>query len=73
MKKGCFYLTLCEYGYGDVEVHINEWNNAPAFEPELHGSSHAAASAASMMIALQHGHADMLMYYDTRVEATALP
>ena len=65
------HRTLCEYGYGDVEVHINEWNNAPAFEPELHGSSHAAASAASMMIALQHGHADMLMYYDTRVEATA--
>ena len=24
-----------------------------------------------MMIAIQNGHADMLMYYDTRVEATA--
>ena len=65
------HRKLCEYGYGDVEIHINEWNNAPAFDPELHGSSLAAAAAAAMMIALQNGHADMLMYYDTRVEATA--
>ena len=63
--------TLTEYGYGDVETHINEWNNAPAFVPENHGSSLAASSAAAMMLALQNGHADMLMYYDTRVEATA--
>lgn len=63
--------TLTEYGFGDVEIHINEWNNAPAFVPENHGSSFAAASAAAMMLALQNGHADMLMYYDTRVEATA--
>ena len=65
------YRKLCEYGYGDVEIHINEWNNAPAFLAEYHGSSFAASSAASMMLALQNGHADMLMYYDTRLEATA--
>ncbi len=65
------HKTLSEYGYGDVEIHINEWNNAPAFVPENHGSSFAASSAAAMMLALQNGHADMLMYYDTRVEATA--
>ena len=65
------HKTLSEYGYDDVEIHINEWNNAPAFVPENHGSSFAASSAAAMMLALQNGHADMLMYYDTRVEATA--
>ena len=67
------HRILCDCGYGDVEIHINEWNNSPAFKAkaELHGSSIAASSAAAMMIALQNGHADMLMYYDAKLDASA--
>ena len=60
---------LEKYGYGDVERQLNEWNNAYGWEP--HGTLYAAAAAASMMIAMQHSHTDMLCYYDAKLTAGA--
>ena len=62
------HRMLCENGYGDVEIHLNEWNNAHT--TDLHGSSYASAAAAAMMLALQNGHTDMLMYYDAKYTAS---
>ena len=58
---------LVNYGYGEIETHLNEWN--PVHSEK--GTGHHAAEVTAAMLALQNGHADMLMYYDTRVEATA--
>ena len=64
------HRTLTEYGYGDLETHLNEWNNA--FGNENHGSSFASASVAAMMCAMQtKAHTDMLCYYDSRLQASS--
>ncbi|MBO7170937.1 MAG: hypothetical protein J6W28_07160, partial [Clostridia bacterium] len=62
------HKTLAEYGYGHVENLMDEWNNA--FEANGHGSSHASAAAASMMMAMQDSYADMLCYYDARLQGS---
>ncbi len=59
------HRVLTEYGYGDLERHLNEWNNA--HEARLHGTSRASAGVAAMMCAMQHSHTDMLCYYDSRL------
>lgn len=53
---------LEEYGYGDIETHLNEWN---PFSTEF-GTPHHSAEIAAMMLALQHGHADVCCIYDMR-------
>ena len=63
------HRMLSEYGYGDIERHLNEWNNA--HENRLFGTSEAAAANAAMMCAMQNSNTDMLCYYDTRLEASA--
>ena len=67
------HRTLAEYGYTDIETQLNEWNNASgtAYGSTVHGSSFASASVASMMLAMQDAHADMLCYYDARLTASA--
>ena len=67
------HRTLTEYGYGDLETHLNEWNNAngTTYGNAVHGTSFASASVASMMLAMQDAHADMLCYYDARLTASA--
>ena len=63
------YRKLCEYGHGDLEQHLNEWNNAHV--PALHGTSYAAAANAAMMLAfVESGHVDMMHYYDARITAS---
>ena len=62
------HRVLCEYGYGDLERHLNEWNNAP--KSLLHGSSYASAAAAAMLCAMQSSHTYMLCYYDARITAS---
>lgn len=57
--------TLAEYGYGDVETHLNEWNTAP--DPALRGTSFASATAAAMMLAMQNTKTDVLCYYDAAI------
>ena len=67
------HRTLNDYGFKGLETHLNEWNNAngTAYGPEAHGSSFASASVASMMLALQDAHTDMLCYYDAKLQASA--
>ena len=62
------HKTFCEYGYGDLERHLNEWNNAHTVD--VHGSSYASAASGAMMLLMQDSHTDMLCYYDTRLIAS---
>ena len=57
--------TLAEYGYGDVEIHLNEWNNAN----QLHqrGTSFSSSRAADMMLRMHKTKAHMMCYYDARI------
>ena len=61
--------VLTQYGYGDLETHLNEWNNA--FGNENHGTSYASAAVAAMMCAMQNEKTEMLCYYDARLQASA--
>lgn len=57
------YLT--EKGFGNIEVHLNEWN--PAFRREDRCSSLSSSSVAAVMCAMQNTRTDMLCYYDARI------
>ncbi len=63
-----FYRTLAEYGFADIEIHLNEWNNA--FGAEKHGTQEAAAAAGAMMLAMHGANADILCYYDAKLQAS---
>ena len=63
------YRLMTKYGYGDVETHINEWNNAHNLRQ--HGSDEAAALAAQMLITMQGCKTGMLCYYDSRLGASS--
>ena len=56
---------LEENGYGDVEIHVNEWNNASTLE--FRGTSYACATACEMMIRMHHTKCYMMNYYDARL------
>ena len=70
MKRMDLFLhqTLCAYGYGDLERHLNEWNNA--HDLSLHGTSRAGAGAAAVLCGMQDSHTDKLCYYDSRIAAS---
>ncbi len=53
---------LLEYGYAELDIHLNEWNTAPT--KETRGTSYAAA----MMIRMQKTSTYMLNYYDARID-----
>ncbi len=59
------HKTLVEYGYGDIETHLNEWNPIPAER----GTAHHSAEITGVMISLQKGYTDMLMLYDSRLNS----
>ncbi len=68
---------LEEFGYGDVETQLNEWNNvmedredydyALEIGRRLKGTGLAAAKTASMMCAMQNTRTKILCYYDARL------
>ncbi|MBQ4517929.1 MAG: hypothetical protein II997_05020 [Clostridia bacterium] len=60
--------VLTEYGYGDVETHLNEWNNSHN-RILNRTSSFASANVTATMCALQNKKTSMLMYYDARYVA----
>ena len=67
---GNFVLdTLEQQGYGDIEVHLNEWNNAHSYEGL--GTAYACAHATAMMLAMQDTKTYMLNYYDAKMGASA--
>ncbi len=57
---------LAEFGYGDVEVHFNEWN------PGIHNRGKAidGAKILAQMISMQHLPVDICMYYDGAERST---
>ena len=59
------YKKLTEYGYGDVEMLLDEWNNS--YDVKSFGKSESSATTAGMMCAMQSSHTDMLCYYDTKL------
>ena len=59
---------LNEYGYSNIESHLNEWN-PPSRNTRDAGSKHAADVAATML-GCQNTDVDMLMIYDARYDAT---
>ena len=56
------HTELEKLGYGGLETHLNEWD---PYAKEF-GTAHHAAEIAAMMLALQHGHADLACIYDMR-------
>lgn len=57
--------TLADHGFGDIEIHLNEWNLS--HDRKLNrGTSYASANTMAIMLALQRKNIDMLMYYDAR-------
>lgn len=54
--------TLKEYGFEDVENHINEWD--PFVEE--YGTAHHSAEVAGMMLAMQNRTPEVLCIYDMR-------
>lgn len=60
--------TLKQKGF-DVEIHLNEWNNAHS--PEGRGTAYATAHAVAMLIAMHKTKANMLCYYDARIGASS--
>ena len=53
---------LEKLGYGGLETHLNEWD---PYAKEF-GTAHHSAEVAAMIIAMQHGHADICCIYDMR-------
>ena len=53
---------LREYGFGDIENHINEWD--PFCEE--YGTGHHAAEVAAMMLGMQNRTPSVLCIYDMR-------
>ena len=62
------HRVLREYGYGHLETHLNEWNNA--HELAHFGKSYSSAQVSAMMCAMQDSETDMLFYYDARIMAS---
>ena len=72
---------LKEYGYGDVETQLNEWNNVcedrGSFDESYakakleRGTGIAAAKTLSMMCAMQDTKTKILCYYDAGVDSSA--
>jgi hypothetical protein len=56
------HTKLEELGYGGLETHLNEWDPYP----KEFGTAHHSAEIAAMMIAMQHGFADICCIYDMR-------
>lgn len=58
--------ALDEYGYGNIEVHLNEWN---PFARER-GTAHHSAEVAAMMLGMQNTSTDVMCIYDARLMGT---
>ncbi len=68
MQKYCEKL-LEDAGFGDTEIHFNEWNTDPAREHI--GTSHACANAVATMIEMQNTKMQIMCYYDARMRPSS--
>lgn len=57
---------LSEAGYGDVEIHLNEWNP----KPDSRCTGEHGAHVAAMMLGMQNTDVDMCMFYDARLQGS---
>ncbi len=57
---------LEKYGYGDIEVFLNEWN--PSVKKR--GTLEDSANVAEMMMRMHDTRVDMLMYYDGQINGS---
>ena len=57
---------LKESGYGDIEIHLNEWNPAP----DKRCTGEHGANVAAMMLGMQDTDVDMCMFYDARMQGS---
>ncbi len=57
---------LEQYGYGDAEIFLNEWNPGIAEKGRLRDAANIAAG----MCAMQKTSTDMCMYYDAQIAST---
>lgn len=57
--------ALEKAGFGDVEIHLNEWNTNP--NERERGTSKSCADSVANMCAMQGTKMDMMCYYDARV------
>lgn len=62
--------VLKEYGYGNAETQLNEWNNAARI-PDTLGTAVAASTAAEMLLRMQNTPTTMLCYYDAAIGLNA--
>ena len=53
---------LEEYGFGDIEIHLDEWNTDRTVETR--GTSQASADVAAMMIAMHRTKMSAMYFYD---------
>ncbi len=65
MHQAYVEKTLEAMGYGDIEIHLNEWNTH--HEVESMGTAAAAASSAAMMCAMQDTKMSVMNFYDARL------
>jgi len=59
---------LEEYGFHDVEIHLNEWNTDRT--RETRGTSQASADVAAMMIAMHRTKMALMCFYDARFDTS---
>ena len=60
--------TLNEFGFSNIEDHLNEWNICHTVETR--GTVSAAANTIAMMLAMQKQSTSVLCYYDARIGAS---
>jgi hypothetical protein len=56
---------LEEYGLGDIEIHINEWNTDSTLDTR--GTTKSSADVSAMMMAMHDKKVTMMCYYDARL------
>ena len=67
LKEGQYVLgQLKEYGYGDIECHLNEWNP----DASARGTAYHSAEVAAIMLGMQNIGMDMLCFYDARMQGS---
>ncbi|MBP3605495.1 MAG: hypothetical protein J6J66_02740 [Clostridia bacterium] len=57
--------TLAEAGYGDIEIHLNEWNTH--YKTDTRGTAEAAAHSAALMCGMQKTKMTVMNFYDARL------
>lgn len=60
---------LDEYGFDNIEIHLNEWNTNPRIEQV--GTSESCANAVALMCEMQNTRMSVMCYYDAQMKASA--